>query len=255
MAKTAPVQAIAVPPFRVCNVECTMQVRAVDDHFCPAGEGPYIPSSGTCDCNKIYCAPICSSDADCPTGQTCFVDTATDRGHCSGYYLPGSSSSSSSSAPYAWQRCLGNFTTCDEFCGSQGKTCSNSCAGFGGCVGTNMGYNQAEAWPMNGSKCWNQGACNKKIESPDPSYNVTWPHLCHEYFNAFCCCGARASSSSSTCQKSSGDANCDGKVDEADYIIWKGEYLGQVTTSMANFNGDDKVNLFDFEIWRSHTYQ
>lgn len=88
-----------------------------------------------------------------------------------------------------WERCLGNYTTCNDYCISQGKTCSNTCTGFGGCTGTTNGYNQAEAWAMNGSTCWNQGSCSTTIESPDPAYNQSFPYLCHEWFNAACCCG------------------------------------------------------------------
>ena len=53
-----------------------------------------------------------------------------------------------------------------------------------------------------------------------------------------------------SCQtKSIGDANCDGKINEADYGIWK-EEMKNMTSLYADFNSDGKVNLVDFEIWR-----
>ena len=51
--------------------------------------------------------------------------------------------------------------------------------------------------------------------------------------------------------KSSGDANGDGKVDLIDFAIWKKEYLGEVATKMADFNNDGKADLTDYPIWVS----
>lgn len=51
------------------------------------------------------------------------------------------------------------------------------------------------------------------------------------------------------CLKATGDANCDGRVDLADFEIWRKEYLGQLNTQTADFNEDKKVDLFDFETW------
>ncbi len=47
-----------------------------------------------------------------------------------------------------------------------------------------------------------------------------------------------------------GDANGDGKVELDDFVIWRSEYLGNVTTKKADFNGDGKVELDDFVVWR-----
>ena len=56
-----------------------------------------------------------------------------------------------------------------------------------------------------------------------------------------------------TCpKKAQGDANCDGKMDAADFTIWKNEYLGQAATTTADFNADGKVDLVDYEIWRQN---
>jgi len=54
---------------------------------------------------------------------------------------------------------------------------------------------------------------------------------------------------SDTCKKSSGDANCDGAINESDYTIWKDEFISGSGNS-ADFNSDSKVDLVDFEIWR-----
>jgi len=53
-----------------------------------------------------------------------------------------------------------------------------------------------------------------------------------------------------TCNKSYGDANCDGRTDMTDFEIWRKEYLGLLTTKTADFNGDGRVDLADFEVWR-----
>ncbi|MCX7881497.1 MAG: hypothetical protein N2482_03260 [Patescibacteria group bacterium] len=57
--------------------------------------------------------------------------------------------------------------------------------------------------------------------------------------------------------KNYGDVNCDGSVNESDYIIWKCEFLGNgscsdpVSNLTADFNLNNKIDLGDFEIWRS----
>ena len=55
--------------------------------------------------------------------------------------------------------------------------------------------------------------------------------------------------------KQHGDANCDGLVDTADLDIWKREYyipdkMMRLQSFNADFTGDMKVDLIDFEIWR-----
>jgi hypothetical protein len=65
------------------------------------------------------------------------------------------------------------------------------------------------------------------------------------------------------CQKTIGDANCDGKIDETDYQIWRCEYVGKTYTTscvtpsgtrvlQADFESNGRINLQDFEIWRKH---
>ncbi|MFH0773813.1 MAG: dockerin type I repeat-containing protein [bacterium] len=156
----------------------------------------------------------------------------------------------------AWVRCVGNYTTCADFCGSRGQACSNNCTGFGGCTGTTNGYNQAEAWAMNGSLCWNQGACTKTIKSPQDGYNAQFPHLCHEWFNAACCCGTAPPNLCTA--RPQGDANCDGVVNRTDFDIFAGFVRGQGYANLtysADFNKDGKVNMVDYEIWRNTVYQ
>ena len=48
-----------------------------------------------------------------------------------------------------------------------------------------------------------------------------------------------------------GDANGDGKVDLVDFAIWKSEFLKKVNTKTADFNNDKKVNKDDFKIWKA----
>ena len=48
----------------------------------------------------------------------------------------------------------------------------------------------------------------------------------------------------------SGDANGNGKVDLADFSIWKDEYLGKLTTNTADFNKSGVVDLGDFGVWK-----
>ncbi len=57
-----------------------------------------------------------------------------------------------------------------------------------------------------------------------------------------------------TCpKKNMGDANCDNLIDEKDYQIWQNEYIRKLSTKNADFNGDRKVSVQDFEIWRQNT--
>lgn len=51
--------------------------------------------------------------------------------------------------------------------------------------------------------------------------------------------------------KSQGDANCDIKIDLLDFNQWKTEFLGTVTTKLADFNSDNAINLLDFNIWKT----
>lgn len=57
--------------------------------------------------------------------------------------------------------------------------------------------------------------------------------------------------SQSVCNtKSSGDADCNGKIDTADFELWRKESFGELQTKSADFNGDSVVSIVDFEIWR-----
>lgn len=47
-----------------------------------------------------------------------------------------------------------------------------------------------------------------------------------------------------------GDVNNDGKVNLLDFSVWKSEYLGLITTRLADFNKDGEVNLLDFCLWK-----
>lgn len=47
------------------------------------------------------------------------------------------------------------------------------------------------------------------------------------------------------------DANADGKVDLADFAVWKSEYLGTLSTKLSDINRDNKVDLADFQIWKT----
>jgi len=59
-------------------------------------------------------------------------------------------------------------------------------------------------------------------------------------------------STATTCTlKPRGDADCDGKVDIFDFIIWKCEYATSVTPTRADFDGSGTVNYEDFEDWKS----
>ncbi len=60
---------------------------------------------------------------------------------------------------------------------------------------------------------------------------------------------------SQTCDKSTGDADCNGIIDMVDFEIWRKEYMGNLTTTNADFNADAKVSMPDFEIWRSNYFK
>lgn len=51
--------------------------------------------------------------------------------------------------------------------------------------------------------------------------------------------------------KPRGDANCDGKVDPVDFIIWKNEYTGVRTTITADFDNSKDITPVDFIKWKS----
>lgn len=52
-----------------------------------------------------------------------------------------------------------------------------------------------------------------------------------------------------SCMLRQGDANGDSKIDLVDFGIWKTEYLPG-TKNRADFNKDGSVNLVDFGIWK-----
>lgn len=63
-----------------------------------------------------------------------------------------------------------------------------------------------------------------------------------------------------TCPKrSSGDTNCDGQINDADFLMFKSVMsipaASICTNCSADFNSDGKVNLVDYEIWRNSVYQ
>ncbi len=51
------------------------------------------------------------------------------------------------------------------------------------------------------------------------------------------------------CKESKGDANRDGKINLADYAIWRYEYAKGLV-SKADFNCDNRVDTTDYKIWR-----
>lgn len=53
----------------------------------------------------------------------------------------------------------------------------------------------------------------------------------------------------SKCMESKGDANRDGKVNLADYAIWRYQYA-KGAVNRADFNCDKKVDTTDYKIWR-----
>lgn len=60
-------------------------------------------------------------------------------------------------------------------------------------------------------------------------------------------------------KKTQGDANCDGIINNQDYLRWKCEFTGVgeeclVPGIQADFNQDKKVDLIDFEILRRGIY-
>lgn len=54
-----------------------------------------------------------------------------------------------------------------------------------------------------------------------------------------------------------GDANCDGVIDSADYVIWRKKYLKESIDPKFNpdFDNNGSVNLIDLEIWRTSQYK
>jgi hypothetical protein len=52
--------------------------------------------------------------------------------------------------------------------------------------------------------------------------------------------------------KSLGDANCDGKINVNDFIIWKKEKNKELNSQQSDFNFDKIINGVDFQIWRNN---
>ncbi len=61
---------------------------------------------------------------------------------------------------------------------------------------------------------------------------------------------ATPTATSVPCNKSIGDANCDGLINLTDFERFRQEYTGTLTTKTADFTGDGKITLMDFETWR-----
>lgn len=57
-------------------------------------------------------------------------------------------------------------------------------------------------------------------------------------------------SPSITTTKRVGDANGDGRVSITDFGVWRDEFLGFYTTKTADFNNDGRVSITDFGVWR-----
>lgn len=65
-----------------------------------------------------------------------------------------------------------------------------------------------------------------------------------------------------SCLKSQGDADCNGRITLRDFEVWSEIYLGLLASggevvrdtpqAAADFNEDNKVNLTDFQIWSEH---
>jgi len=47
-----------------------------------------------------------------------------------------------------------------------------------------------------------------------------------------------------------GDANGDGKINLVDFDIWKNDSLKKLTSTATDFNKDGKTNIVDFNIWK-----
>ncbi len=54
------------------------------------------------------------------------------------------------------------------------------------------------------------------------------------------------------CLSKPGDATGDGKTDLADFVRWKREFTGALTTKTADFNNDGSVSLADFVVWKKN---
>ena len=53
--------------------------------------------------------------------------------------------------------------------------------------------------------------------------------------------------------KNEGNVNCDEKIDNADFVVWRGEFLWEEKdVYTADLNGDNKIDGVDFEIWREN---
>lgn len=91
-------------------------------------------------------------------------------------------------------------------------------------------------------------------------YNSTCSE-CGDMVVSWCTYGRPSPTPTSSCgQKRSGDANCDARVNDDDLYIWKSEFLqvgvAAVVTSRleSDFDGDGRVTLTDYEVWRRSTY-
>jgi hypothetical protein len=54
------------------------------------------------------------------------------------------------------------------------------------------------------------------------------------------------------CQRTKGDADCNGEINVADFAYWRGVFVSDGYDQTSDFNGDGSVDIVDFAIWREN---
>jgi len=174
-------------------------------------------------------------------------------------------------AAIKWEKCDNSSQNCADFCKSRGKICVDRCIRIYDPQDKSHLFDKTSSYP----KEWNNvglfheesiyyggwrpygggaGYCrDTKSPLPAPPYfNSNLSIYCNWAFNVSCCCA-------DTCEDliTFGDADCDGDIDDTDYIFWRCDFLADVCPTLphkSDFNSDSKVDLIDFEIWRQNRF-
>lgn len=107
------------------------------------------------------------------------------------------------------------------------------------------------------SSQWIQGTTGTHVGEKTCTNTTTGAYADTVYACQYKCSNGACNSATSCGLRSSGDANCDNVVNDADYTIWKTKMRGGAYTSTsysADFDKDGAVTIVDYEIWRTNRF-
>lgn len=246
---TEPCEPILVCPTTIPGPTCTPLPDCYGQPGCISL--PYIPSGGWCPVTTL--TPTCMPQPKCMTeGEVqsngsimrCVVDLLPGGWFCPNTTpTPTTTPSPSLSCNYS----VNPQITCPE--GYECQQTSNLIGASGICVKTTP----TTACVSEGGKCGfglsGQGAC---------CFGLSCKGVLESYPPQSICVREEVPTSGpteTTCDNSTGDADCNTKVDLADFELWRKEFTGEQKTKKANFSKSGKASLADFEIWRNRFFK